>query len=218
MDVLRLLNVTDGVGGVAMKTIIIPIALLTLVAVQGNANAANNNTQRHSQSATNAIPVTQAPLLHGAVRHHTTLASNRYAQNKRYTKQRVRYAGRVFIFDPRRHRWYAYSNGRLIASGVAAGGAGYCRDIKRSCRTPVGHFRISRKGGANCRSGTYPKPRGGARMDYCMFFSKYYAIHGSNSVPAANVSHGCIRVKPAAARWLHRNFLSIGTKVIVRSY
>ena len=154
MDVLRLLNVTGGVGGVAMKTIIIPIALLTLVAVQGNANAANNNTQRHSQSATNAIPVTQAPLLHGAVRHHTTLASNRYAQNKRYTKQRVRYAGRVFIFDPRRHRWYAYSNGRLIASGVAAGGAGYCRDVKRSCRTPVGHFRISRKGGANCRSGT----------------------------------------------------------------
>ena len=106
----------------------------------------------------------------------------------------------------------------MIASGRAAGGAGYCRDIKRSCRTPVGHFRIIRKGSANCRSGTYPKPNGGARMDYCMFFSKYYAIHGSNNVPAANVSHGCIRVKPSAARWLHRNFLHYGTRVIVRSY
>ena len=198
-----------------MKTVIVPIALLALVAVHGNASAANNNAQRHSQGATHTTPV-QAQQ--GVVRQHITLAANRYAQNKRYTKQRVRYTGRVFIFDPRRHRWYAYSNGRLIASGVAAGGAHYCRDVKRACRTPVGHFKITRKGGANCRSSRYPRPHGGARMDYCMFFSKYYAIHGSNNVPAANVSHGCVRVKPAAARWLHKNFLFIGTKVIVRPY
>jgi len=202
-----------------MKTIIIPVVLLAFVAIQGNVRAESNKAQRQNQNVTRAAPASQSMLAQQrSLSNYTQLAYNRYAQNKRYKKQKIRYSGRVFIFDPRRHRWYAYSNGRLIASGVAAGGAGYCRDVKRSCRTPVGHFRIVRKGGANCRSSRYPLPRGGARMDYCMFFSKYYAIHGSNSVPAANVSHGCVRVKPAAARWLHRNFLFIGTKVIVRPY
>lgn len=201
-----------------MKTIIIPVVLLAFVAIQGNVRAENNKTQRQSQNVTRTVAVSQSMLTQRSLRNYTQLAYNRYARNKQYKKQRVRYSGRVFIFDPRRHRWYAYSNGRLIASGVAAGGAGYCRDVKRSCRTPVGHFRIIRKGSANCRSSRYPRPHGGARMDYCMFFSKYYAIHGSNNVPAANVSHGCVRVKPAAARWLHRNFLHIGTKVIVRPY
>ena len=59
---------------------------------------------------------------------------------------------------------------------------------------------------------------GGAPMPYCMFFSKYYAIHGSPDVPGYNASHGCIRVKPSAARWLYHNFLKIGSKVIVKSY
>lgn len=155
------------------------------------------------QSTSNPVAV-QKPLLQ--------LAANRYAKKNKYR------SGRVFVFNPRHHKWYAYENGRLIASGRAAGGAGYCADIKRSCRTPVGTFRVLRKGPSNCRSTTYPRPRGGARMDYCMFFSKYYAIHGSNNVPAANVSHGCIRVLPSAAKWLHGSFMRVGTTVIVKSY
>lgn len=129
------------------------------------------------------------------------------------------YSGsRTFVFNPRAHKWYAYSNGVLVASGVAAGGAHYCKDIKRSCRTPTGVFRVVRKGPADCRSTRYPRPYGGARMDYCMFFTRYYAIHGSQSVPAANVSHGCIRVRPEAARWLHAHFMQVGTRVVVMSY
>ena len=124
----------------------------------------------------------------------------------------------VFIFSPRAHRWYAYDGGRLLNSGTAAGGASYCRDIRRSCRTPSGVFHIISKGGPNCRSTRYPRPNGGAKMDYCMFFTSLYAIHGSQSVPAANVSHGCVRVTPASAQWLSNNFIHIGTKVIVRSY
>lgn len=201
-----------------MKMIII-LVLLTLVIVQGNLRAENNNTQHQNQNlARTLFPVSQSQLTQKSLCRYAQLAVNRYNQNKRYTGQDVRYSNRVFIFDPRRHKWYAYSNGRLIARGVAAGGAHYCRDIKRACRTPVGHFRILRKGGANCRSTRYPRPHGGAHMGYCMFFSKYYAIHSSHYVPAANVSHGCIRVKPAAAKWLHKNFLFIGTKVIVRPY
>ncbi len=127
-------------------------------------------------------------------------------------------SSRVFVFNPRTHRWYAYQNGRLVRSGRASGGASWCSDVKRACRTPRGVFRITRKGGAGCRSSRYPKPHGGARMDYCMFFSKYYAIHGSNNVPRRNVSHGCIRVTPSAARWLNRSFLRYGDRVIVKSY
>jgi lipoprotein-anchoring transpeptidase ErfK/SrfK len=51
-----------------------------------------------------------------------------------------------------------------------------------------------------------------------MFFSKHYAIHGSPDVPNRNASHGCIRVKPRDAAWLHRHFIRMGTKVIVKSY
>lgn len=127
-------------------------------------------------------------------------------------------AGRVFVFEPRHHRWAAYQDGRLVASGRASGGKGYCPDIGRSCRTPVGVFRVISKGSANCRSTRYPKPHGGARMDYCMFFTRMYAIHGSNDVPNHNASHGCVRVYPSDARWLHGNFMTIGTTVIVRPY
>ena len=125
----------------------------------------------------------------------------------------------AFVFNPRTLTWRAYNhNGRVIRSGRASGGAHYCRDIGRSCRTPTGSFRIISKRGAGCRSSRYPKPRGGAPMPYCMFFSKYYAIHGSYDVPRRNASHGCIRVKPAAARWLSNNFIRIDTRVVVRPY
>ncbi len=55
-------------------------------------------------------------------------------------------------------------------------------------------------------------------MPYCMFFSKYYAIHGSYDVPGYNASLGCIRVTPKDARWLNYNFIRVGTPVIVRHY
>jgi len=129
-------------------------------------------------------------------------------------------ANRKFVFDPKRLMWYAVENGRVIHSGKASGGKGYCRDVRRSCRTPVGNFRVYRMGSANCVSSKFPLnrrlPR--ARMPYCMFFRGGYAIHGSYDVPNHNASHGCIRVKPKAAAWLHRNFIRKGTAVEVRSY
>lgn len=125
----------------------------------------------------------------------------------------------AFVFNPKTHRWHAYNHrGRLIKSGKASGGANYCRDIKRACRTPVGSYRILSKRGAQCRSSRYPRGRGGAPMPYCMFFSKLYAVHGSYDVPNRNASHGCIRVTPADARWLSQHFLHIGKRVIVKPY
>lgn len=145
--------------------------------------------------------VTASPL--------STLSFKQYAYN-----------GTAFVFSPRAKKWYAYKNGRLINSGRASGGKHYCPDVGRSCRTPVGHFRVYSKGSASCVSSKYPlnrrKPR--AKMPYCMFFRGGYGIHGSYNVPNYNASHGCIRVRPAAARWLHRSFIRHGTRVIVRSY
>lgn len=105
-----------------------------------------------------------------------------------------------------------------VKSGRASGGRSYCPDVGRSCKTPAGTFYIQSKGGAGCRSSRYPVGKGGAKMPYCMFFSRYYAVHGSYDVPPRNASHGCIRVTPSDALWLHRNFMDIGTKVIVKPY
>lgn len=131
------------------------------------------------------------------------------------------HAQKTFVFDPKKTSWFAYEDGELIASGSASGGANSCRNrhgISR-CHTPVGTYHVFSKGGADCKSSIYPLPNGGAPMPYCMFFSKNYAIHGANSVPPGrNASHGCIRVKPSAALWLTRNFINVGTTVVVKSY
>lgn len=125
----------------------------------------------------------------------------------------------TIVFNPRTHTYTAVNDsGKVVRSGRASGGADYLRDVHRSGHTPVGSYRVWSMGSAACKSSRYPLPHGGARMPYCMFFSKNYAIHGSNDVPNRNASHGCIRVNTSDARWLSQNFVHIGTKVIVKPY
>ena len=50
-----------------------------------------------------------------------------------------------------------------------------------------------------------------AEKYFCEAFPTY-------EVPVGNVSHGCIRVLPSAAKWLNEQFITIGTQVIVLSY
>ena len=61
--------------------------------------------------------------------------------------------------------------------------------------TPVGEFTIERRiaGARRASLGTLYDP---------LYFSRGWAIHGSNSVPAEPASHGCIRVTRADGRWL----------------
>jgi hypothetical protein len=127
-------------------------------------------------------------------------------------------ASNIFIFNPRTLSWKAVANGKVIKAGKASGGSRYCRDIGRSCRTPSGTYHVISKGSADCRSSRYPVGKGGAKMPYCMYFSKNYAVHGSYELPDYNASHGCIRIQPEAARWLSNNFMHIGTPVIVQPY
>lgn len=125
----------------------------------------------------------------------------------------------TFVFSPNRLSWYAYDpGGSVVASGRASGGQHYCADVGRSCKTPIGKFRVHRKGDSSCISSKYPLGEGGARMPHCMFFHRGYAIHGATNVPNYNASHGCIRVFPNDASWLSNNFIRHGTTVIVHPY
>ncbi|MCH9769329.1 MAG: L,D-transpeptidase [Gammaproteobacteria bacterium] len=141
--------------------------------------------------------------------HHTQVFPN----------QREAQGVRVLIVSPRNLAWGAYNeDGQLVRTGRASGGKAYCADVGRACRTPRGVFKVYRKGSKYCKSSKFPLGRGGAPMPYCMFFRGGFALHGSPDVPMHNASHGCVRLKPHAAKWLHQNFVRVGTVVIVTSY
>lgn len=126
------------------------------------------------------------------------------------------------IFDPAILAWAAYEkDGSLVRWGPALGGKDYCPDIRRACRTVVGNFKVITLGNEHSRSGRYPieknKPR--ARTPWVMYFYKHlYGIHGSDMMVGLHASHGCVRTFTDDAKWLNQNFVSIGTKVIVRPY
>ena len=124
-----------------------------------------------------------------------------------------------FVFSPKTLQWKAINDkGVVVRTGRGSGGKSYCPDIHRSCRTPTGTFHVISKGGAGCRSSLYPVGKGGSPMPYCMFFSKYHAVHGSYEVPDRNASHGCIRIIPSEAHWLSKNFMHVGTTIVVKPY
>lgn len=126
---------------------------------------------------------------------------------------------KVIIVDPKIHLWGAYSaTGILMRQGLASAGAKWCKDLDRPCRTTSGIFRIQSLGAADCISTRYPLGEGGAPMPYCMYFNGNQGLHGSNQVAAANISHGCVRLRVEDAEWLRYHFARRGTKVIIKNY
>jgi len=135
---------------------------------------------------------------------------------------------RVVMVDLKQNAWGAYDgDGTLVNWGPATGGADWCSDIGRSCRTKAGQFRIYSLGSSNCVSSKFPIPRGGAPMPYCMFFYGGQALHGSpGGVVRGNESHGCVRLFVQDAEWLRYDFVEPpsstnnyrGTKLIVLPY
>lgn len=144
---------------------------------------------------------------------HASTASSRSIHYQNYA------GNNTFVFSPRTHSWKAISaSGKVVRTGRASGGRNYCPDIHRGCRTPTGTYHVISKGGPGCKSSRFPVGKGGAPMPYCMFFSKYYAVHGSYEVPNYNASHGCVRIEPSEAHWLSNNFMHVGTRVVIQSY
>ncbi|CDZ78000.1 L,D-transpeptidase catalytic domain [Legionella massiliensis] len=140
-----------------------------------------------------------------------------------FPMQREATGKKLFIFDPKAGAWAAYdAQGHRVMTGSASGGMDYCKDIHQGCRTVTGTYAVFDKKGPDCTSHEYPiradGTEGGAKMPYCMHFYQGYAIHAAYEVPTYNSSHGCIRVLPGAAKWLHDNFIDVGTTVIVLPY
>tara|TARA_Y100000588_G_scaffold392290_1_gene503631 strand:- start:2596 stop:3318 length:723 start_codon:yes stop_codon:yes gene_type:complete len=130
------------------------------------------------------------------------------------------------IVDQEKLAWGAYDDqGHLLNWGPISSGSDRCSDNSSpSCRTKTGIFRIFSKENKNCQSNMFPVGRGGAKMPYCMYFHKGFAMHGSNDIPGRRASHGCVRMFVDDALWLNREFVELsnesnqnmGTKVIVR--
>jgi lipoprotein-anchoring transpeptidase ErfK/SrfK len=152
--------------------------------------------------------------------HYTMSMHSDHRGSGHFPQKRAATGSKVIIFDPRATAWAAYdAEGNRVQTGSASGGKDYCEDTGRGCRTVTGTYRIYSKKGEECTSSLYPvETHGGARMPYCMHFHGGYSIHAAYEVPNANVSHGCIRVLPGAARWLNQEFADIGTTVIVNPY
>jgi len=79
---------------------------------------------------------------------------------------------------------------------------------KRGYATPVGRFQVTRK---SRRSWSVPYR---VWLPWATYFVRGIAFHQSQHVPVTPVSHGCVRVTPADARWLY-NLTPVGTKVRV---
>lgn len=114
------------------------------------------------------------------------------------------------------HAFAAYdAKGHLVHWGPVSGGKGWCPDVHRVCNTAVGVFRIVGKEGPKCVSDKFPvETAGGARMPWCMYYYRGFALHGS-TLPGFHASHGCIRLFTEDAKWLNQHFVQIGTQVIV---
>ncbi len=129
------------------------------------------------------------------------------------------------IVDQDKLAWVAYDKyGNMVKWGPIASGSTKCSDSNRACLTMTGIFRFFSKENQNCRSNVYPIGRGGAKMPYCMYFHKGFAMHGSNDMPGYRASHGCVRMFTRDAKWLNQNFVELsndsnnhlGTKVTIR--
>ncbi|CDZ76964.1 L,D-transpeptidase catalytic domain [Legionella massiliensis] len=129
------------------------------------------------------------------------------------------------VVDQDKLAWGAYDvEGKLVKWGPISSGRDKCPDSARSCRTMTGIFRFFSKENSNCRSNVYPIGRGGAKMPFCMYFHKGFALHGSPDIPGYRASHGCVRMFTRDAEWLNRSFVELsnesnkftGTKVVIR--
>ena len=140
--------------------------------------------------------------------------------------RKIKVDEKQIIVDQEKLAWGAYdAQGNLLKWGPISSGSDRCSDNSSpTCRTKVGIFRVFSKENKHCQSDVFPVGRGGAKMPYCMFFHKGFALHGSNDIPGRRASHGCVRMFEKDAKWLNLDFVELsnesnrhlGTKVVVR--
>ena len=140
--------------------------------------------------------------------------------------RKIKVEEKQIIVDQDKLAFGAYdADGNLVKWGPIASGSTKCSDSNKVCLTLTGMFRVYNKEDHKCVSDIFPIGKGGAKMPWCMFFHKGFALHGSDDIPGYRASHGCVRMFTRDAEWLNKNFVDIstdanqqrGTLVIVRS-
>jgi hypothetical protein len=116
-------------------------------------------------------------------------------------------ARKSIVIDLTKQEVYAYENGRLVMSGWVSTG-------KYGHRTPRGRFRILEKDLKHVSS-KYPKPYGGARMDYMMRLTGSGIAMHLGFVPNYPASHGCIRLPNGVAQKFY-SWAPVGTPVLIK--
>lgn len=109
------------------------------------------------------------------------------------------------IIDIGTQSWHHYKNGNHIKSGVVATGSS-------GTSTPRGSFRAGIKQRYK-RSSLYPRPRGGAPMNYAIQVRGDIFLH-EGYLPGYPASHGCIRVWTSDAKYLWKN-IRRGDKIVI---
>jgi len=115
-------------------------------------------------------------------------------------------ASQEIIVDLSEQMAYAYEDGYLVMEGRISSG-------KIGRETPIGDYVILEKK-RHHRSNLWPKPNGGARMDYMMRLTNDGIAMHLGYVPNYPASHGCIRLKNGFAQRLFR-WAKVGTPVYV---
>ena len=134
------------------------------------------------------------------------------------------FAEEKVVVDLNSLQWKAYRGDVLVKSGKAVGGAKKCLESRKSCKTPAGVYKMIRKYGGKYKSNIYPKDcedlkECGAKMPYFIRLTKDgVGLHGSDSLPNYNASHGCVRLHPKDARWLNKHFVTKETVIEVLPY
>jgi lipoprotein-anchoring transpeptidase ErfK/SrfK len=121
----------------------------------------------------------------------------------------ILHSEKFILIDLNSQMGYAYKDGELIMSGrVSTGKEGY--------RTPTGYYTILEKKRFH-KSNLWPKPDGGAKMDYMLRLTNTGIAMHLGAVPKRPASHGCIRLKNGFAQELWK-WATVGTQVEVSGF
>ena len=115
-------------------------------------------------------------------------------------------AYKEIVVDLSEQMAYAYEDGDIIFEGRISSG-------KIGRETPNGTFRILEKKRYH-RSNLWPKPNGGAKMNYMLRLTNTGIAMHLGHVPNRPASHGCIRMRNGFAQRMFR-WAEVGTPVYV---
>lgn len=116
------------------------------------------------------------------------------------------FAYKEIVVDLSEQRAYAIEDGFIVFEGRISSG-------KRGRETPNGQYEILQKKRYH-KSNLWPKPNGGAKMNYMLRLSNSGIAMHLGYVPNKPASHGCIRLKNGFAQRMF-NWARVGIPVYV---